>query len=116
MKTYKNKLKAVAIVCLSLLPFVASAVSFNCNRATKAAEFAVCANYELSQLDDELAEAYHRVASFGCKELKRNKQIDWLKVRNKCKSNVSCLRNRYQERIAWLNDCSVRANYEDIDP
>jgi uncharacterized protein len=45
MKKYQRKLKAGTIVCFSLLPFVASAASFNCNRATKAAEFAVCANY-----------------------------------------------------------------------
>ena len=82
MKKYQRKLKAGTIVCFSLLPFVASAASFNCNRATKAAEFAVCANYELSQLDDELAVAYDQ--ALGCSGLKRNKQTAWLKVRNKC--------------------------------
>lgn len=89
------------------LPLSASAASYDCSRATAAAEIAVCDNPDLSGLDEEMASVYrtllYQLPPRQATQL-RDDQRSWLVARNSCGANVRCLRARYQERIARLNE------------
>lgn len=100
----------VLIACLSastLLTVVSSsavAQSFDCRKATTAVEKMVCADADLSTLDEQMARAFT--------DARRNVDVNvigqgaWLKnVRNRC-ANVDCLKDAYQERIAHLDTLS----------
>ncbi|MDS4059234.1 MAG: hypothetical protein RKP73_11775 [Candidatus Contendobacter sp.] len=83
--------------------------SFNCSEAKTASEVAVCNNSDLSRMDKELALLYQsHINDYKNDPSIANKlrgtQRSWLVERNRCGSNVSCLRVRYQERIAWLRE------------
>ncbi len=61
-------------------------------------EHTVCADVTLSALDIKLAEIY------GASKA-RHKDIaqrNWLKKRNRCGSNISCIKNAYEDRIYSL--------------
>lgn len=83
--------------------------SFDCSQAKTASEVAICNNVDLSRMDKELALLYQsRLKDYKndpsiAKKL-RGTQRSWLVERNRCGSNVSCLRVRYQEGIAWLRE------------
>ena len=90
-----------AAICL--VAGSASAASFDCEKATTKVEKMICADPELSKLDDELGRVYSEnlkkypdyVANFQAQ------QRAWLKERNKCETK-ECLRSIYQKRIAQL--------------
>ena len=89
------------------LPLAASAASYDCSRATTAAEIAVCDNPGLSGLDEEMASLYrsllYQLPPRQATRL-RDDQRSWLVARDSCGADVRCLRARYQERIARLNE------------
>ena len=62
-------------------------------------EHTICANDELGKLDKKLASVYGAVKADG----KDKTQRAWLKQRNRCKSDVTCIRQAYEERIEQLN-------------
>jgi len=100
------KLLSLPLLCASLLPPSAQAASYDCTRADTAAEIEVCANPGLNQLDEELAVLYRSLLNelpFRQAERVRQDQRSWLNARNSCGAEVRCLRARYQERIARLN-------------
>lgn len=80
----------------------AQGASFDCAKATTAVEISVCADDELSRLDDEMNRVYldARVASPRSEALRIN-QLQWVSRRNACASQ-DCVRDAYQERIATL--------------
>lgn len=95
-----------ALLCAAavspLLHASPSAQSFECSRATTAVEKMICADRDLSRLDEEMARAYSdartRVdtASIG--------QAAWLRdVRNRC-TTTACLREGYESRVVVLRD------------
>lgn len=97
---------SLSLLCAGLLPLSAQAASFDCTRADTAAEIAVCANPELNRLDEELAVLYRSLLNelpFRQAERVRQDQRSWLQARNSCGADVRCLRARYQERLARLN-------------
>lgn len=97
---------SLSLLYAGLLPLSAQAASFDCTRADTAAEIAVCANPELNRLDEDLAVLYRSLLNelpFRQAERVRQDQRSWLKARNSCGAEVRCLRARYQERIARLN-------------
>jgi len=63
-------------------------------------EHTICANEVLNALDNRLAEVY------GANKAKNsdNEQKEWLKKRNKCGSDISCIKKIYNERIDILQD------------
>jgi uncharacterized protein YecT (DUF1311 family) len=93
-------------VCLVSPTFAAG---FDCAKARAEDEKAICANPELSKLDDELTAAYRAAAApfKGWKEratpFQRN-QSEWVKDRARCGDTVACLKDAYRARIAWLNE------------
>jgi uncharacterized protein len=86
---------------LAICSSSASAVSFNCTKATTFAEKAVCSDALLSKLDDALAENYKGMlnSDFGNsqKSLKAD-QIKWIKSLNQCKDN-QCVIDAYRKRV-----------------
>jgi uncharacterized protein len=104
----------VLIVWLSTGTLLASspaaAQSFDCRKATTAVERMICADAELSTLDEQMAQAFTDARQHV--ETSVIGQLAWLKnVRNRC-AHVECLKDAYQKRIAHLDTLSpvVRAD------
>ena len=97
----------LTLFCVSLLPLAASAASFDCTRATTAAEIAVCDNPSLNRMDEDLAVQYrallNQLPPRQVAQL-RDDQRSWLVARDSCGANVRCLKARYQERLARLDE------------
>ena len=90
-------------VTLLLMANTACAASFDCAKATTKVEKMICANAELSKLDEELSKTYgEAIKNKPDKVLLQVQQRLWLKERNLCK-DIACLRNDYQKRIARLH-------------
>jgi uncharacterized protein len=64
-------------------------------------EAAICANPQLSRLDNQMAQAY-RVSFRAYGNYVKDSQVAWLRSRNACGSNVGCLRVSYNDRIGSL--------------
>ena len=104
-------LKSVSLSMVLLgvaLPTLAvHAASYDCTRANTAAEIAVCANPSLNRLDEDLAVEYRSVLNRlppRRADMVRDDQRSWLMARDSCGADVRCLRARYQERLARLNE------------
>lgn len=91
--------------------------SFDCNKATTAAEKTVCANEKLARLDKQLSQLYKQVlaASSNMDEV-RLSQRNWLiGRRNKC-TDKACLETAYASRISeivkstkWMTNAKAQA-------
>lgn len=81
-----------------------TAASFDCGQAKSAVDQAICQHADLSDLDEQLAEAYKNalVRSSDANQLK-NQQRDWIKQRNACK-NTNCLKQAYEFRLNFLRN------------
>jgi uncharacterized protein len=96
---------AALLALLSVRVNAAAEPSFDCARASAAAEKLVCGNKDLADLDRRVAVYYagarrHFSDSGAC--LQHN-QREWLsEVRNKC-GDAGCLRKAYLERLATLD-------------
>lgn len=108
---FKTRWFAARILCSAIL-LVASlvanqvmAASFDCKKASTATEKMICADSNLSSLDDDLQKGY-RAASSALKPSEREgllvEQRNWIKyVRNIC-TDGSCLGKVYDARISLL--------------
>lgn len=89
------------------LSFAAHAASFDCGKASTKVEKLICADAELSKLDEAIAKVYGEVLKkFPDEALLKKQQREWLKARNRCKE-VSCLGDYYRGRLAELNEANV---------
>lgn len=91
------------------------AAGFNCAKASTAVEKAICADPELSRLDDQLTANYKK-AMAGTPDggALTFDQHAWLKsVRNRC-TDSECLVTVYQERINVLGEWNLGGGGEDI--
>lgn len=75
--------------------------SFDCKKAKTEVEKAVCANPELSKLDDEMARTY-REALVRDEGATKQSQKAWLARRDECGSEPVCLISSYETRLAAL--------------
>jgi len=84
----------------------AKAQSFNCANAYKPAELAICNSENLIVLDEKMAKLHAaKTVGYSNKPEKQKFSRDsrrWLKQRNSCKVDFTCLELRYRERIAML--------------
>ncbi|MBU6486293.1 MAG: DUF1311 domain-containing protein [Burkholderiales bacterium] len=96
-------LHVIALTVLTALPMACRAASFDCAKAASPTEKAICATPALSQLDSELAVAWKAslAQSQDGPALKRAQQ-QWLRLRNACGDDKSCVADRYKERLAAL--------------
>jgi uncharacterized protein len=108
-----NMLKTMAIAAgLTLAASFAQAASFPCEKAASRTEKAICADKGLSALDSKLAKAYKA----ALQELSGNSpeetdavravkadQRAWLRDRNACGDDRTCLQDAHQRRIAVIS-------------
>lgn len=83
---------------------ISDATSFDCGRATIRVEKDICANDELSRMDEALAHEYRFAAnSVSAGDLSRLKesQQKWLSARNACKTH-RCTLEEYEKQILSL--------------
>ena len=77
--------------------------SFDCDKASTATEYAICASDDLSALDRVLADAYKIAKGLDNSTTLRDEQRQWNKERSStCGDDVECLSRMYQERIKVL--------------
>ncbi|MDQ1921125.1 lysozyme inhibitor LprI family protein [Massilia pseudoviolaceinigra] len=96
----------IALLSLALVCPLASAASYDCPKAVSNVEKMVCADPELSRLDDDLHGSYKRaVARVGDELAMRQWQRNWLKSQalNGCKT-AQCVKVAYGTRVKLLDD------------
>jgi|GEM_PF-842154 len=79
--------------------------SFDCARAETPTEMKICNNSELSHADAQLSRIYSQLRqSLSKSNFKRlkNEQWAWLKQRDYCSDDLSCLSRTYNQRIFEL--------------
>jgi uncharacterized protein len=82
-------------------PHAARAASFNCNQAAAPAEFAICGDPRLSQLDSAIGVAYGQRLALDPSV--RQIQRGWLKARNVgCGKDRTCLLRLMNYELGWL--------------
>ena len=86
---------------LLLVSLAGHAASFDCAKATSVTEKAICADDWLSELDNKLSVAWKKVSGFDPVVMKSS-QLRWLKLRDACGADASCLTARYSVRLAML--------------
>jgi uncharacterized protein len=79
--------------------------SFDCAKASNLVEKTICADKQLSALDETLAVAYKKAASIaGEAQAVKVRQRAWLnEERNKCQ-DATCLNSAYTKRLAELSN------------
>jgi uncharacterized protein len=80
----------------------AAAQSFDCAKARLATELAICDSARLSRLDQELAALYFALPYVVREEIKGS-QRRWLRRRNACGYDRSCIARSYRRRIEVLS-------------
>jgi uncharacterized protein len=98
---------AAGLAAALLIPVPAQAAGFNCARATKADEVAICRTPSLSALDSEMSGlwyAYSRVPMLMGGNGNRGEEARAFLVRRAaCRANVACLAAAYRARIEELH-------------
>jgi uncharacterized protein YecT (DUF1311 family) len=80
------------------------AAGFDCVKSTSLTEKAICADGKLSKLDSELSAIWKKAISQGGETAAlKSSQLRWLKQRDTCGDDASCLGDRYHERLASLS-------------
>jgi uncharacterized protein YecT (DUF1311 family) len=108
---HSSRISGTAVFCRLGLSLIVAGVnllmggaafgaSFDCAKASVAAEKLVCENPDVSRLDDRLARAYQwRLSEARVRGEARRDQARWLsEVRNQCQT-VACVRSAYLERL-----------------
>lgn len=84
----------------------ATAASFDCAKARKADEKAICANRGLNDQDvrvDQLYGITRHLVPMGGRDAIMDGQRAWLKARGSCGANRACLARSYDQRLRQLN-------------
>ena len=97
---------AVAFLAVSVPARAADYAPINCGKASLPAERAICRNYPLGQAEARMATLFGVVTSLvamGQRSDIGDAQRKWLKKRNACGDNTTCLARAYQSRIGSLS-------------
>ncbi len=109
----KKRLLLVSVV-LAYTAMSAQAASFDCGNARTDVEKMICADAELSKLDEQLAQEYKSAMEITIdKESLRKDQKVWLKDRNKCEFR-NCLDQEYSIRVGNLRLLATNQKYKTI--
>jgi uncharacterized protein len=96
-----------------IIPFGAVAASFDCSKAKSKIEIMICADANLSKLDEELNSTYKRVlASSSVRADIVNWQRDWLKNELKYCTEISCLQKAFSSRLMLLTRIAPKGSPE----
>ncbi|MFP6832527.1 MAG: lysozyme inhibitor LprI family protein [Pseudomonas sp.] len=96
--------RCIVSACALLFFQQAMAAGMDCAKAVSAVENAVCADKGLYALDTQMGATYSKLMRSmpdEKAELKSTQRL-WLKDRNQCAEDVSCLNQRYRERLESL--------------
>jgi uncharacterized protein len=96
---------AVVSILLTTGPQPIQAASFDCAKAQTADEKAVCADRALNDHDVEMSVLYTQLKpllGMGSRGDMEDAQVAWLKRREGCGSDRSCLSKAYEERLLQL--------------
>jgi uncharacterized protein len=104
-----NKNYWLAIFLSAACPMVVGA-SFDCAKASSPIEKSICADKQLSELDEALSAAYKSaLANAADPQAVKDRQRAWLiEERNKCQ-DASCLKNAYTKRQNELSTGKAKA-------
>lgn len=105
----------MALAGLLALSGSTHAASFDCAKVQARVEKMICADAELSKLDDDMAVAYTTAREVGGDEASLlTTQRQWQKERNSC-ANALCVKNIYSTRLSSLASAvnSKRAHIEE---
>ncbi|RQR31474.1 DUF1311 domain-containing protein [Burkholderia sp. Bp9143] len=106
-----NLRSAVILAVLTISPMAAQAAGFDCAKAVSPTEKAICADAGLSSLDGQLAVAWKKaLAKGGDTAALKAAQLKWLKQRDRCGNDASCVGDRYRERLASLSGAPLAAD------
>ena len=101
------RLSIVSCILLGLAAGPAMAASFNCAKAAKPDEIAVCSDPGLGDLDVKMATLFgvrmEIPMMMGAKGAAQDEQRAFLDQRGGCGGNIACIGEAYRERIAVLN-------------
>jgi uncharacterized protein YecT (DUF1311 family) len=110
------ELTMLVLLWFVLLPQPAQAASFDCAKAGTKIEKLICADEQLSKLDEQLAALYQEaLVKTAYPDHLKAWQLQWLRDkqmgREACagqlrysRDMLQCLRSSYGERIAWFKD------------
>jgi uncharacterized protein len=94
--------RLVLLVAMIVIPLTSQAASFDCKKASTEVEQAICADPELSRLDEQLSKVYKQEIQKGPKAQVQAAQRAWLKERGVCGADTYFLASMYNKRIAQL--------------
>ncbi|MDR2250943.1 lysozyme inhibitor LprI family protein [Acinetobacter sp.] len=103
-----NKKLALCLAIFSGMAFTHSvqAASFSCDAAKTKTELSICKNRSLNDADVKMVTTYDIVLHalpMGSSGNQQDTQQQWLKKRNACAANVSCIAKAYQQRQQQLD-------------
>jgi uncharacterized protein len=114
--TSRMALFTLSIAFLGPLAGSAEAASFNCTKASKPDEIAICDSTKLSDLDVEMATLFRIRMEIpmlmGARGAAQDDQREFLANRAKCGGKVACIEAAYTARIAVLNQ-AIKAAMQD---
>ena len=111
---------ALVFVFLSAITLGAQAASFDCAKAAKPDDIAICSNADLSALDSEMGGlwfAFRQVPMLmGSNGARMDDAQTFLQQRGNCAGNLTCLRALYHTRISALRQDITAAmdNYSQL--
>ena len=84
---------------------ISFAASFDCDKTTTPTEKAICADSQLSALDDQLLQSYkNALAHTSDPNALTAAQRSWLsQKRNTCRGDITCLQQAYTARLTVLD-------------
>ncbi len=97
------------VVALATLAAGATkAASFDCAHATLPAEKAICADKNLSHLDEQTAGMYFTIIGSGAPQATvtqvKTSQKSFVQTRNACGADVNCLVDAYTSQMMYLKN------------
>ncbi len=98
-------MKSASALALFLLFGTAQAASFPCDKASSAVEKAICADADVSTLDEHLGQYYAaaRTALKAAGSCLASDQRSWLRTQRDTCKDAACLRQAYMKRLAELD-------------
>ena len=97
---------ALTAAAVLALPALAHAASYNCARAAKPDEIAICKSRTLSELDVKMATLFgvrmKLPMLMGSRGAAGDEQVEFLATRGRCGANAACIGAAYQQRIDVL--------------
>jgi len=114
LKTAFSALVLPTAICLGGMTLFwslpANAQSFSCAMAAQPAEFAICNDENLVILDEKLGEVFAskfiNASTSPARQAVTKEHNEWMKQRNACGTDFTCLNLKYQDRIKVLSSRS----------